>query len=322
MARPLEGREAFHTRDLDEARDLVARAFCSHKLELLDGHIDVRRHSAGLPHLSLHYLDYGADVRISPQPLESFFLLQMPMAGAAQAASPHFEVESSPEVATMLSPDVPTTMRWTAGTPHLCLRVDREALEAKAARMIGRSLRDPLRFDLGVRMDTPETRSMRHYIDLLRLELETDESLSARPVVVGQLEDLIMTSLLLGARHNYSDRLSAEPGDAAPRCVRRAKEIIEDHAHEPLTVEDIAESVGMSVRSLQAGFQRHTGVSPMAYLRDVRLELVHKALVTADSSNGITVTDIALDNGFTHLGRFAQVYRARFGASPSETLKS
>lgn len=322
MARPLEGRDAFHTRDLDEARELVARAFCGHKLQVLDGQVDVRRNSASLTNVSLHYLDYGADVRISPQPLESFFLLQMPLSGQAEATSGGVQVMSTPSLGTMLSPDDKTTLRWTAGTPHLCLRVDRQTLEAKAGRMIGRSLRDPLKFDLAVPLDTPEGRSMRHYIDLLRFELESVDSLSARPLVVGQLEDLITTSLLLGARHNYSDRLTAEPGDAAPRCVRRAKEIIEDHAHEPLTVEDIAEAVGVSVRTLQAGFHRHTGVTPMTYLREVRLELVHQALQQADPSTGITVTDLALDKGFTHLGRFAQAYRSRFGMPPSETLKS
>jgi len=47
---------------------------------------------------------------------------------------------------------------------------------------------------------------------------------------------------------------------------------------------------------------------------------VRQALLHADSE--ASVTSIASDAGFTHLGRFAILYRSRFGESPSETLKS
>ncbi|RHW24917.1 AraC family transcriptional regulator [Nocardioides immobilis] len=323
MGVPLEARAAFHTRDVDQARELVARAFCSHRLELLDGsQIDVRQNSAGLANLSLHYLDYGADVRISPEPLQSFFLVQIPLAGVAEATSGGVDVVSTPQLATVLSPHEPVSMRWTSGTPHLCVRIDREALETKMSRMIGRSLKDPLTFELGLPMDTPSAISMRHFVDMLRFELETDNGLSEQPLIVGQLEDLLMTSLLLSAPHNYTERLNGDHSEAAPRTVRRAMEIIEDHAHEPLTVEDIAEAVGTSVRALQSGFRNHVGSSPMGYLRDVRLDLVHKALVSADPGAGVTVTDVALAKGFMHLGRFAQAYREKYGVSPSTTLRS
>jgi transcriptional regulator GlxA family with amidase domain len=36
---------------------------------------------------------------------------------------------------------------------------------------------------------------------------------------------------------------------------------------------------------------------------------------------GQTTTSIAYECGFGHLGNFAQVYRSRFGESPSETLR-
>jgi transcriptional regulator GlxA family with amidase domain len=131
-----------------------------------------------------------------------------------------------------------------------------------------------------------------------------------------------MTSLLLGAPNTYSSWLAEDGGSMTPRCVRKAVELIEAHAHEPLTVEDIAEAVGCSVRALQSGFRQHLGSSPLTYLRDVRLELVHEDLLNAGPSRGVSVTEVALNRGFTHLGRFAQAYRERFGVAPSETLRS
>ena len=319
---PLQNRPGFTTRDPDEARDVVARAFCAHELDVLEGHLAMRTRSAALPRMSLHYLDYGARVRISPDPLNSFYLLQVPLAGAATASARGTEVMSGAHLATLLDPDDRVRMTWEDGTPHLCLRIDRTALETKASRLVGRTLRHPLHFDLGVPLTTPAGRSMRHYLDLLHTELETDGMLAGRSLVSEQLEDLVMTSLLLGAPSTYSTWFEQEGGHATPRAVRRAMDLIEEHAHEPLTVEDIAEAVGASVRALQSGFRRHVGSSPLTYLRDVRLELVHEALREADPNRGPSVTDLALSHGFTHLGRFAQAYRERFGVTPSDTLRA
>jgi AraC-like DNA-binding protein len=322
MSTPLENRPTFSTQDPDEAREVVSRAFCAHRLDLIDGHLEMRTRAAALPRMSLHYLDYGATVRISPDPLTSFYLLQVPIAGTATASTRGIEVLSGPDVATLLDPDDRATMVWDAGTPHLCLRIDRTALETKATRLIGRTLRSPLHFEFGVALTTPAGRSMRHYLDLLSTELEEDGMLAERSLVTEQLEDLVMTSLLLSAPSTYSTWFEQEDGTATPRAIRRAMDLIEEHAHEPLTVEDIAEAVGTSVRALQSGFRRHVGSSPLTYLRDVRLELVHEALRAADPSRGLCVTDLALDHGFAHLGRFAQAYRERFGVAPSDTLRS
>jgi transcriptional regulator GlxA family with amidase domain len=59
----------------------------------------------------------------------------------------------------------------------------------------------------------------------------------------------------------------------------------------------------------------------MAYLRRVRLARAHAGLRDADPGRH-TVAEIAGRWGFTHLGRFAEAYRERYGRPPSETLRS
>jgi len=56
----------------------------------------------------------------------------------------------------------------------------------------------------------------------------------------------------------------------------------------------------------------------MAYLRHVRLARAHHDLRHGDVH---TVAEAAHRWGFTHLGRFAVLYQARYGAAPSETLR-
>jgi transcriptional regulator GlxA family with amidase domain len=74
------------------------------------------------------------------------------------------------------------------------------------------------------------------------------------------------------------------------------------------------------VRSLQQGFKRHLGMSPMSYLREVWLRRAHQTLLTADPSV-VTVASVAYDWGFTNLGRFAAAHAARYSEPPAKTLR-
>jgi transcriptional regulator GlxA family with amidase domain len=88
----------------------------------------------------------------------------------------------------------------------------------------------------------------------------------------------------------------------------------------PYTVGRLAELAGVSTRSLQEGFRRYKGTSPMAYLREVRLARAHEDLRRMDHP-ATSVSDVAHRWGFLHLGRFAADYRAKYGVSPSQTLR-
>ena len=56
----------------------------------------------------------------------------------------------------------------------------------------------------------------------------------------------------------------------------------------------------------------------MKFLRERRLELARRRILSGD---GRSSTQVALDCGFEHLGRFSIEYRARFGESPSHTIR-
>ncbi|MCW2827829.1 MAG: transcriptional regulator, AraC family, partial [Marmoricola sp.] len=78
--------------------------------------------------------------------------------------------------------------------------------------------------------------------------------------------------------------------------------------------------VHLSVRALQEGFKRDLGMSPLAYLRLVRLRRAHRVLEQA-TPESTTVAAVALGLGLLHMGRFAASYRRAFGEMPSETLR-
>lgn len=101
--------------------------------------------------------------------------------------------------------------------------------------------------------------------------------------------------------------------------MRRAIRFVHDEAGRPLSVTDIAASCGLTERGVQALFRRRLAVTPMQYLREVRLDRVHLELGRS-RSGALLVSDVARRWQFTHLGRFAAHYRARFGEQPHETI--
>ena len=103
------------------------------------------------------------------------------------------------------------------------------------------------------------------------------------------------------------------------RIAGLAEEYIEDHYRDTIRMEDLCRYTCVSLRTLQRAFVLYFQVSPCDYIKARRLNAARLALVAADSSCG-QVTRIAVDNGYTHLGRFSVDYRKHFGESPRETL--
>lgn len=102
--------------------------------------------------------------------------------------------------------------------------------------------------------------------------------------------------------------------------VKQANDYMQSNIEQTLTLTDLCHALGTSSRALCYGFQEMFGMSPMAYLKLLRLQRVHRVLKNAEPSHK-TVTEIASQFGFCHLGYFARDYRQVFGELPSETLK-
>ena len=101
--------------------------------------------------------------------------------------------------------------------------------------------------------------------------------------------------------------------------ARRAQEYIEANYRDPIDMAVLCREVGAGVRSVQRSFAKHLQMSPLAYLTVKRLDAARRELLESRPSEK-SVSEIAVDHGFTHLGRFSVLYREHFGESPRETL--
>lgn len=146
----------------------------------------------------------------------------------------------------------------------------------------------------------------------------------ATPLVLAAAGRLLAATVLAAFPNTAgkpADLDDVDSGAVHPVLLRRAMAYIEEHAAEDVGIGDVAGAVFVTPRALQYMFRRHLDSTPMAYLRRVRLDHVHRDLVAADRSTA-TVTATAARWGFAHTGRFAVLYRETYGHSPHVTLRS
>lgn len=100
--------------------------------------------------------------------------------------------------------------------------------------------------------------------------------------------------------------------------LSRAIEYVRAHYANDLRLAEVARAAGCGVRTLQLLFQAEMMCSLIGYIKLTRLRAAHALLTTARP--GDSVTSIAMDCGFSHLGEFSQTYFRRYAERPSQTL--
>lgn len=312
------------TSDRTEAVAACGDVYFPHRLTVLH---DTRAFGMSLSAVSLGtvsagLLGYAGEVRLETGELETGYEVNVPLDGHLRTRTGHGDVCATPGLAAVYRPDGRTVLHgWAGGGRLFGLKIERIALEETLAELVDR----PVRSTVPVAAALDLTRDAgRQWWSLARalvdLAQDPDGPLS-RPVVARPLARSVVAGFLYAADHPYRDLLAGRPATPRPATVREAVDLLESAPEEPWTVTDLARRVGVTTRGLQAGFTRHLGVAPMAYLRQVRLARAHGDLQEADPTR-CSVADVAARWGFAHFGRFAAVYRERYGRLPSETLQA
>jgi AraC family transcriptional regulator, ethanolamine operon transcriptional activator len=123
----------------------------------------------------------------------------------------------------------------------------------------------------------------------------------------------------------YESRFTGEAGLELARrrraLVEHAITYVEGRQECRTTVPELCRALGVGRRTLEYAFREVLGTSPRAYFIQCALEAAHRALRVSSPSDR-TVTEVAIECGFWHLGRFSVTYRAAFGETPSQTLRA
>jgi AraC-like DNA-binding protein/ligand-binding sensor protein len=119
----------------------------------------------------------------------------------------------------------------------------------------------------------------------------------------------------------FAEQLSAlinqiviEKQNSEPPLVRKAREYIEQHKMEPLSLAAVAQASGASVFHFCKVFKKTTGLKFTEYVGRVRLENAKTQLLNPNRR----ISEVAYDVGFQSLTQFNRMFKRVFGQSPTE----
>lgn len=132
-----------------------------------------------------------------------------------------------------------------------------------------------------------------------------------------RLMDLV-SSLYTGYDHDGEEICWRPMSRQHQSIVQRSHQYVLSSAGAEASILDVCRELNIPRRTLNYAFQKVAGMSPVKYLRMVKLNSARRDLLRSDDGIG----DIAARYGFFHNGYFGQEYRRLFGETPSETRRT
>jgi len=320
MEKRLRNHPSFKASDATSAAKELAKSYQEHQVIVAPGEkLHAVHHEARLSKISINYLEYGANVEIVANPLEDFYLVEIPISGTTKDESNGEKQLVKPGTGMILGCNTMVSQYWSADCSQIQIKIDRKEVELQLSRMLGTAVKKPVIFDPMVDLDEPKMASWWRFIEFLISEFESDDSTMISGAAVPHIEQAIILNLLNSQGNNYSQALLAIDSSVVPAHVKKAEQYIRDNIANNISIHDLVQVCDVSERALYDGFRRFRHTTPMNYLRSYRMEVIRQDLLL--KGNKQSVTDIATRWGVTQLGRFAAMYKLVYGESPSETLK-
>lgn len=107
--------------------------------------------------------------------------------------------------------------------------------------------------------------------------------------------------------------LAEVPPPVLPQAVSHAKKWIEKNLSEPITLKDLAHAIGVSPAWLKRSFKQSVGIPPLSYIHRQKLSAAQRLL-----ERGVSVTETAVELGFSSSQYFSVVFRRYLGITPGE----
>ena len=313
----LEQHSLLSSADYREIKDKVSHYLCPHSFNVLrDEPIYTQLNGVFFGDSALLDLRYGAPVEITIGDIADQYLFRITLQGHCQVAHGRRSAAMQSGCLSVSSPFAQSRIVTDGECRNLILRVDRDALETQLQRLLGRSLRQPVIFDVSVDHLEAGVVSLYHTLDYI-CRLYGSGVEGSR--IANGLSEYLMQLLLTQLPHNYSADLLHDARVPLPHHVKKARDYIEEHLDEPISLATLSELCGVSVRTLQNGFKQFLQQAPVEYIRDRRLSAIHESLKQGTACE--TVTDILLRHGINSFGHFSSAYRQRYGCLPSDTLR-
>ena len=133
-------------------------------------------------------------------------------------------------------------------------------------------------------------------------------------VQLDEFSDLIIEGLMLELMGEAARSSTVSESNHPPRWLTQARELLHEHYTESLTLDDMAQTVGVHPVHLAQTFHKSYGCTVGDYVRRLRIERACHELATSES----TIVDIALATGFCDQSHFTRTFKKIVGIAPSQ----
>ncbi|MFA9441780.1 AraC family transcriptional regulator N-terminal domain-containing protein [Uliginosibacterium sp. sgz301328] len=209
----------------------------------------------------------------------------------------------------LITSDVPTASQITrasAAEPYFSLVLDLDL--AAIAELAAEMKLEPAPHGTAVRVEPSDAEVVDAALRLMRLI----ERPSALPVLQAQLVREMHYWLLVG-KHGSAIRQLGWQGNHTQR-VARAIALLRSAFTQPLPVERLASTAGMSTSSFYQHFRAATSLSPLQFQKQLRLIEARRLLM----SEGVSASTAAYSVGYESVQQFTREYRRMFGLPPGK----
>ena len=121
-------------------------------------------------------------------------------------------------------------------------------------------------------------------------------------------------NLLIGMMYSKERNVQLSRNQSHVDMINRARLLIREHLESPLTIQQVADEMGVSYSNFRKLFKEFTGISPAIYQQDLRLQRAKELLSTTDMS----VKEIAYRLNFESPDYFSAKFKIKTGRRPSE----
>jgi transcriptional regulator GlxA family with amidase domain len=142
----------------------------------------------------------------------------------------------------------------------------------------------------------------------------------ALDIVTGQMGDdiaLRLRRILLLEPHRLGQNAFVALGnqtDPQLTPVHRAKTYLRDNLARPFSLAEVASAAGTSVRTLQRNFKRQTGLTPLSFHQQLRIDRAKQLL----AATKLPVSHISAETGYVEEAAFRTLFRKTAGLTPGE----
>jgi len=319
--KPLSRFSIVNTHRVDEAEFKLSQTLTDLQIKRIDGRrsFQLEMNAFNLGSSSLVYNQFGANTKIEIGLDIDYTLFVIGRGVPCTIYVDSQPVSVSPQKAAILTRGRKVQIDRPKNSEAIVLRASTSDIWHHFIKLTARHHRGSLIFDRSVDLIKGPGATLKRLVDYMVDELEHNDLVVKNPVLRKSYDHKLLTALL-SLPHNKRETLFEDRRhQVAPGIVRRAEEYMRAHSKEFISIIDLLRICSCSRRVLFSAFRNARCYTPMEFLMEQRLQRVREKLLKPHLEASIIST--ALDCGFTHYGRFSQVYRSRFGERPSDTFQ-